>query len=297
MTKEPPPSPFRIIGYAPEWDSVIAEIQFDKLTHINYAFLLPRSDGTFESLAQPEKLKTLVAEAHAHGVKVLISIGGWGYDEQFETLASDPGKRLVFVQEALRFAGEYDLDGLDIDWEYPDPGSSAQNYLALMSELRGALPPGKLLTSAVVSKGSLAEGIPAEVFTVVDFLNLMVYDASQTDHSPYSLAEEALDYWQGRGLPLEKTVLGVPFYGRPVGIAYRELVRADPAAAQRDESDFNGQKIFYNGIPTMQRKTELALQRASGIMIWELAHDTTGESSLLRAIFHTVTEHSKPSNP
>ena len=297
MTKEASPSPFRIIGYAPEWDSVVAEIQFDKLTHINYAFLLPRSDGTFESLDQPEKLTELVAEAHAHKVKVLISIGGWGYDEQFEVMAADPAKRLVFVQEAVRFADEYNLDGLDIDWEYPDPGSSAQNYLALMIELRQALPQGKLLTSAVVSKGSLAAGIPAEVFAVVDFLNLMVYDGSQTDHSPYSLAEEALDYWSQLGLPQEKTVLGVPFYGRPIGIAYRELVQADPSAAQRDESEFNGQKIYYNGIPTMQRKTELALQRASGIMIWELAHDTTGESSLLSAIYATVRKHTTPGNP
>lgn len=297
MTKETPPPPFRIIGYAPEWDSVVAEIQFDKLTHINYAFLLPKSDGSFDSLAQPEKLKALVAEAHAHGVKVLISIGGWGTDEQFETLASDPEKSGVFVQEALLFANEYNLDGLDIDWEYPDPGSSAQHYLALMTELREGLPPGKLLTSAVVSKGSLAEGIPAEVFAVVDFLNLMVYDASQTDHSPYSLAEEALDYWGARGLPHEKTVLGVPFYGRPVGVAYHDLVEADPAAAQRDESEFNGQKIFYNGIPTIQRKTELALQRASGIMIWELAHDTSGETSLLSAIYHIVTQHATPDHP
>jgi chitinase len=295
--KEALPPNFRIVGYAPEWDSVVAEIQFDKLTHINYAFLLPKSDGTFTDLEQPEKLKALVAEAHQQKVKVLISIGGWGTDEQFEALAAEPAKRALFVQEALRFAEAYELDGLDIDWEYPDPGSSSQNYLALMTELRGALPQGKLLTSAVVSQGSLAEGIPAEVFAVVDFLNLMVYDASETDHSPYSLAVDALDYWSRRGLPLEKTVLGVPFYGRPVGIAYRDLVQADPAAAQRDESEFNGQTIFYNGIPTMQRKTELALQRASGIMIWELAHDTSGETSLLSAIYRTALQGQAPENP
>lgn len=289
-----PPSTFRIIGYAPEWDSVVSEIQFDKLTHINYAFLLPKADGTFESLEQPEKLKALVAEAHRQGVKVLISIGGWGYDEQFEALAAEASSRNVFVQEALQFAREFELDGLDIDWEYPDPGRSSENFLALMAELREALPQGKLLTAAVVSKGSLAEGIPAEVFGMVDFLNLMVYDASKTDHSPYSLAVESLDYWSRRGLPAEKTVLGVPFYGRPVGIPYRQLVQADPAAAQRDESDFNGQKIYYNGIPTLQRKTALALQRASGIMIWELAHDTMDETSLLKAIYETVMNSKLP---
>ena len=288
MTQDISSSAFRIIGYTPEWDTVVKEIQFDKLTHINYAFLLPRADGFFENLEHPEKLKEIVSEGHSHGVKILISIGGWGYDEQFEALAADADKRGTFVQEANRFANEYDLDGVDIDWEYPDPGESSQNYLALMRELRASLPVGKLLTSAVVSKGSLAEGIPAQVFPVVDFLNIMVYDNSQTDHSPYWLAEEALDYWQARGLPIEKTVLGVPFYGRPEGVAYRNLVQADPSAAQRDISDYSGKDVFYNGIPTMQRKTELALKRASGIMIWELAHDTQDATSLLGAIFETV---------
>ena len=288
MTKEHSSSTFRIIGYAPEWDTVVEEIQFDKLTHINYAFLLPRQDGTFEELEHPEKLSEIVSEGHAHGVAILISIGGWGYDEQFETLAADPATRATFVQEAMRFARDYALDGIDIDWEYPDPGESSQNYMALMTELRAALPQGKLLTSAVVSEGTLAEGIPVEVFQVVDFMNIMAYDGSETDHSPYRLAEEALDYWQSYGLPTEKTVLGVPFYGRPDGVAYRSLIEVDPAAAQRDESDFSGRKIYYNGIPTMQRKTELALKRASGIMIWELAQDSTDSTSLLSAIYRTV---------
>lgn len=295
MTPENSPSSFRIIGYAPEWDTVVQEIQFDKLTHINYAFLLPKPDGSFEDLEHPDKLKDLVTEAHKHGVKVLVSIGGWGYDEQFETLAADPSYRAVFVQEATRFAALYNLDGIDIDWEYPDAGESSQNFLELMKALRTALPEGMLLTSAVVSRGSNAEGIPAEVFPVVDFLNIMVYDDSQTDHSPYWLAEEALDYWQGRGLPPEKTVLGVPFYGRPEGIAYRRLVQADPTAADRDVTEYGvgeyeGKKIYYNGMATMQRKTELAMQRASGIMIWELAHDTLDSTSLLGVISRTASK-------
>jgi chitinase len=288
MTPENLPSSFRIIGYAPEWDTVVQEIQFDKLTHINYAFLLPKPDGSFEDLEHPEKLKEIVTEAHKHGVKVLISIGGWGYDEQFEALAADPDSRAAFVQKAGQFAQDYALDGIDIDWEYPDEGESSQNYLKLMQDLRSSLPDDKLLTSAVVSQGSLAEGIPVEVFPVVDFLNIMVYDESQTNHSPYWSAEEALDYWLGRGLPPEKTVLGVPFYGRPEGIAYRKLVQADPSAADRDVSEYEGEKIYYNGMATMQRKTELAMQRASGIMIWELAHDTLDSTSLLGVISRTA---------
>ena len=288
MTPENPPVNFRIIGYAPEWDTLVQEIQFDKLTHLNYAFLLPNSDGTLESLENPQKLKELVAAAHQQGVKVLISVGGWGTDEQFESLAADPDRRLTFVQNTLQFVQDYELDGVDIDWEYPDPGESAQNFLGLMKALRASLPDRKLLTAAVVSQGKLAEGIPAEVFPLVDFLNIMVYDNSQTDHSPYWLAEEALDYWQEHGLPPEKTVLGVPFYGRPEGVAYRKLVEADPTAAERDISEYEGKNIYYNGMSTIEKKTQLAMQRASGIMIWELAQDTSDSTSLLGVISQTV---------
>jgi chitinase len=287
---ETPSSRFRIIGYATMWDSVVDEIQYDKLTHINYAFLLPKPDGTFTYPKQPVTLRDIVAEAHAHEVKVLISIGGGGLDGPFEALASDPATRAVFVQDAMNFVKEFELDGVDIDWESPNPGDSAKNYLSLMTELRAALPQGKLLTSAVASHGHSAESIPTEVFGLVDFLNIMAYDGSETDHSPYSLAKRALDYWSGRGLPREKTILGVPFYGRPEGVTYRELVQADPTAPDRDVSNYKGKEIYYNGMATMQRKTELALQRASGIMIWELAFDTRDETSLLDVISRTASK-------
>jgi GH18 family chitinase len=55
-----------------------------------------------------------------------------------------------------------------------------------------------------------------------------------------------------------------------------------------DSSEYLGGMVFYNGIPTIQAKTQLALQRASGIMIWELSQDTMDETSLLNAIFQTV---------
>ena len=296
-TATPVPKTFRIVGYTPDWDTVVEEVQFDKLTHVNYAFLLPKSDGTFKEVANPQKLRDIVTQAHAQGVQVLISVGGWGYDDQFETLATDPKKRSTFVDGLCRYVNNYTLDGADIDWEYPDRGDSARNFLGLMQELRAALPPGKLLTSAVVASGALAEGIPSEVFALVDFLNIMAYDGSETDHSPYGYAEQAMDYWQKLGLPPEKMVLGVPFYSRPGEMPYRMLVQADPAAAYQDKIDYGGNLEYYNGIATIQRKTQLAMQRGSGIMIWELAQDSTDATSLLNAIYQTVHGTPRPFYP
>jgi GH18 family chitinase len=99
-----------------------------------------------------------------------------------------------------------------------------------------------------------------------------------------SYAEATLTYWADRGLPAAQGVLGVPFYSRPHEVSYRDLVQADPAAAEADEVEYYTGMVNYNGPATIGLKTELAMERASGIMIWTVTDDTTDETSLLRAI-------------
>lgn len=278
-----PNPPFRVIGYVTE-DTTVETVPYAKLTHINYSFLLPKDDGTLQHLANGWKLKKLVGLAHKENVQVLISVGGWGLDPQFESFASDPAMRAVFIKQSLDFMNEYNLDGIDIDWEYPDPGQSAQNYVALMRELRAALPAGALLTTAVPAFGENADNILAESFESLDFVNLMVYDISDQQHSSMQDTIKSLDYWLDRGLPAEKTVLGLPFYSRPSWVPYRKLVAQNPAAAQNDEQEYAGKLEYYNGIPTIQEKTKLALRRVSGVMFWAFSQDTLDETSLLSAI-------------
>jgi GH18 family chitinase len=277
---------FRVIAYVTA--AVVPEvIPYDRLTHINYAFLIPNADGTFAPMANTWKLEKIVADAHQAGVQVLISVGGWGWDEQFEVMAADPDLRALFVANLTDFVHEHGLDGSDIDWEYPDPGQSAENFLALIRELRQAMP-DKLLTTAVVSYGATGEGVLSETFELFDFVNVMTYDGP--DHGTMEQYQAGLDYWQGRGLPPEKTVMGLPFYARPIEAVYRKIVEADPQAAFLDTIEWNGEMIYYNGIPTIQAKTELAMERAGGIMFWTLEHDAMDDLSLLKAIEATVKE-------
>ena len=279
-----PTKTFCIIGYAADWEGALNPAQLPHLTHINYAFLLPNADGSVNGIANPWILEDIVRQAHAKNVKVLISIGGWGTDKEFEALAASAESRRRFVDAAIEFVEQYQLDGADVDWEYPEANSpSADNFTALMTELREQLPPGKLLTAAV-ALGQNANGVKADVFEAVDFLNVMAYDGPGQNHSSYEFAEEALNYWQRRGLPQDKTVLGVPFYSRPGEVLYRQLIAANPAAARVDQFDYNGKMTFYNGVLTMQKKTQLAKRLASGIMIWTIAADSLDETSLLNAI-------------
>src|SRR5574339_1592 len=224
MVPSPLPSRFIILAYATE--GIFADISpYEKLTHINYAFLTPKAHGTFNPIANGCKLRKIVETAHKHDVQVCISVGGWGWDAQFEEMAADPRLRKVFVQNLTAFVDEYQLDGVDMDWEYPDPGPSAENFVALIQELRAAMP-DRLLTTAVVSYGDEhGLGVPDESFELFDFVNVMTYDGP--DHGTMDQFERCLRYWSGRGLPAEKIVLGVPFYGDP-NLPYFKIVQADP---------------------------------------------------------------------
>lgn len=277
--------PFRIIAYATDGIIEIL-IPYDQLTHINYSFLTPRSDGTFNPIVNGWKLKKIVETGNEKNVQVLISVGGWGWDKQFEEMAASPQTRSAFVRNLKAFVDEYQLDGVDMDWEYPDPGESSQNFLALIAELRAAMP-DKLLTTAVVAYGDeYGLGIPSETFELFDFVNVMTY--AGRDHGTMEQFHTGLEYWSGRGLPKEKIVLGVPFYSEPGGVSFAKLTKNDPASALVDSFEYIGAVQNYNGIPTIQAKTEIALKESGGIMFWALDHDAQGEFSLVNAIYRTV---------
>lgn len=76
---------------------------------------------------------------HEHRqLKLLLSIGGWSYSGNFKAVC-DPAKRTCFAQSAVRLLADNGLDGLDIDWEYPETPSEAQAYVDLLREVRAQL--------------------------------------------------------------------------------------------------------------------------------------------------------------
>jgi GH18 family chitinase len=288
--------PFRVIGYLQGRGIDTASIQFQYLTHINFAFAIPaKNGGGLEALRSWDKLTGLVEKAHKNNVKVFISIGGWsvgdggGEDSRFHRMAEDKGERDLFVAKTMDLVRRYNLDGVDTDWEYPDiENRSAEDNVLLMRQLADSLHlHNKELSAAVVHYGNQGEGTKKEVFDVVDWLNLMAYDddhGQPIPHSPYSLAEKSINYWvKERGLPPQKAVLGLPFYGKPRKenlSHYKDLLAAgaDPMA---DEFD----SVYYNGIATIKKKTELAKQQGlGGVMIWEISQDVNDDRSLLKAI-------------
>jgi chitinase len=277
----------KIVGYTPSWSTVESTIQYSKLTHINYAFVLPNDDGSLQSVPEPQLLESIVEGAHENNVKVVVSIGGWndGDDSSFVEFVNTDEGRTRFTNAVLDLIDLYDLDGIDIDWEYPDPGTQADNYSLLMKQLADALHPNdKILTAAVVASGWTGGGVKSDVFDNVDFINLMAYDKNNGNHAPYSYAQESINYWSGRGLPDDKLVLGVPYYARPSWNGYNVKVNQNSANICRDTDGTD----YWDGIPTMRQKAQLA-RNYGGIMTWELSQDTNNSSSLLTAMWEVIT--------
>lgn len=279
---------FKVVGYFPTWQGDVNTIPYSKVTHINYSFVLPTNTGGLMPLdGGGTRLQTLVSKAHASGVKVLIAVGGWnnGDDSAFRSLSANSTYRTAFVNNLVNFVNQYNLDGVDIDWEYPDAGTEATNFLKLMQQLSSAMHSrGKLLTAAVTAN-DFPGSVNADVINAVDFLNLMAYDLG-TPHSTYQHAQNALTHWTyEEGLPKSKAVLGVPFYSHTNWVAYKDVIaRYGTSASQVD----NAGGLDYNGQPTIRAKAELAKAQAGGIMFWELSQDTTNGTSLLSTIAEVV---------
>lgn len=277
---------FPIIAYTTPIES--EKVPYKYLTHINYSFSKANPDGTITNPPRPDLLKQIVKKARKNRVKVGLAIGGWngGDDSAFEKLAAKPESRQKFAKECLRLVKEFRLDGIDIDWEYPDPGQSAKNCTELIKEIAKVLKPKKkFLSIAIVAKGRQGEGVEAEVFKYVDYVNIMSYDGGE--HSTFAQAETSLDYWLKRGVSKKKAIIGVPFYSRGKKVkAYKDIIKENPEA--KDFDLFEGMK--YNGKKMIARKTKLAKEKAGGIMFWQLSQDAPGKDSLVKVIYQTVNK-------
>jgi chitinase len=296
-------SQFKKIGYVPfrvNSSVDLDKINFDLLTHINLAFVNPDSLG---NLVLPSELDPLIRAAHDHRVKVLASIGGGSFHPYLAVALRDSA-RPAYIQKLVQLCEDRQLDGIDVDVENAAIDS---NYGRLVRDLSHALKKKhKLLTAALATwNGDL---IPENALKKFDFINVMSYDQTGPwtpdrpgPHSTYEKAVSDLQYWVSiRGVPKEKVNLGVPFYGYCFGtkygesMSYRDILNnfagADTTDVQQPDS---GGVIHYNGLATIKKKTELALNQAGGLMIWQILQDAEGERSLLFNIDQLVKASGK----
>lgn len=301
--------PFKCIAYLfCRSDDGLPLLDFDIVTHVNYAFAIPTEEGHVRPLENPSLARAVVEKAHQNGRKVLISLGGWSYEdipleETFRLGTDAPEKIASLARGIVSMAEEFGFDGVDVDWEYPRVhDGSKEQYEALISTLHDLLKPkGMLLTAAVLAGvdsrnqpiASACDAQDRPSFDKLDWINLMTYDCDGPVHSSFGFTRNSVDYWvTQKGFQPDKLTLGLPFYGKPVPTAYRDLLKADPDAFEKDMVLLNGQENWYNGADTLRKKVALAKEKGlGGVMIWEISHDSEAkETSLLQVLGQAIQE-------
>ncbi len=289
---------FKVVGYLSGGNfKRVGELELNRLTYLNLAFANPDKDGNLV-FDRGHDIAPVVKKGHEAGLKVYISLAGGGRPDTniWKSVLLDQN-RPVFVKNIVDYVEQNNLDGVDVDIEGNLLPTIRESYNPFVIDLKKALhAKGKGITAALGAT-HIHESVSQEAIESYDFINVMVYDKTgiwQPDdvgpHSPYSFAEEAIVFWtQQRKIPADRIVLGVPFYGfdfTPPAryIDFSEIIEGKPSLAYQDSEG----KRFYNGIPTIVKKTELAKQKLAGVMIWEISCDTTGDLSLLRALDQTI---------
>jgi GH18 family chitinase len=224
----------QVIGYYCDW--LTNTVDFSKYTILNYAFVEPNADGTIKVPAVATTVLTnMVSQAHANGVKALVSVGGWTWSNNFPAIASTDASRKKFASECQRYITTYGLDGIDIDWEYPGytdhMGTAADkvNCTLLFQEIRKAIG-SKLLTACYGCAPDRMLNIEwSKLISVVDMFNLMTYDffgawdattnhnsplyAPAQGHPSLNLSAAFKAIVNTYGVPSTKVNIGVAFYG------------------------------------------------------------------------------------
>ncbi len=313
-----PPAPFGyyVVGYFPSYRSLadVPDVKFRMTNVVVYSFYTVNSAGGLSAPSAPTATLTAVRDkARTNSAKIFLGINDGSGDGKtyFTNMAATSAGRNNFIRQVMNAVRVNDLDGVDMDWEYPTTANGTdQTFTELMKELSDSLHrDGRYYLSAAITAGKYAGGnrdaIRNEIFPYVDMFNVMAYDDFSTSvpykhHSDYALAQTCLNYWLNtRGMPASKCVLGLPAYGRPSGITQTNTVLtyktilAQGGNPQYDSAvvtagGFINYTIYYNGQYTVKRKAKLAKDIANGVMLWEKWQDAADGNSLLKAACDTV---------
>ncbi len=217
----------------------ITDVTISTLDIINYGFANALSNCTvgISDLTSIERMVSL----RQKGIRVLLCIGGYGAaGANFSLAAKTKEGRKKFANSILDILKEYHFDGVDVDWEYPgyetgtDLSIDMPNYTLLMQEIRDTLKaynPEYLVTAALPGgKYGYARYELQKVGQILDYVNLMTYDlqssTTSTHHTglyngsytPHGSVEQTVEIYSLRGVPKNKQIIGIAFYGRQFNV-------------------------------------------------------------------------------
>ncbi len=219
-----------------------------KLSHINYAFVDVKDNRAWlhNEATDTINFRRLIAlKKQNKDLKILISLGGWTWSKNFSDAVLTDTSTHAFAYSCIDIVAKYDLDGVDIDWEYPGLiGDSnifrpedKEHYTLLFKELRQGLDSLKkitrrkyLVTTAVGSHQDFIDHTEMDkVQQYTDFINLMAYDYAggsdtisshhtnlyaSSDDTAQGSTDKSIKAFMAAGVPAKKLVVGMGFYGK-----------------------------------------------------------------------------------
>ena len=239
-----PNSDQEIIAFLPSW--VIAKkekLNLDKLTQLIYFGIGVNEDGSLVKIKDggdavlewqylnSDVFKEIRKEAEQNNTKILVALKNFD-NQEIDQLISDPYAIGKFIKEASLLIEDYDLDGINIDFEYVTQSDfpTAKHFNGFLSEVSQSL--REKYPDIVISVDLNATAVlvdPAydmvKIGELADQVILMGYDYHTMKSSQagpiaplHAMAksggsiEKSLESLTGR-VPDNKTILGIPFYG------------------------------------------------------------------------------------
>lgn len=171
----------------------VTDANISLYTHIHFAFLTLNTDFSINTISTAVAVQLTLLQGMTD-VKCMESIGGWSFSTDIGTYAifrdavSTETNRATLISNVVTFLDEYDLDGVNWDWEYPDepdiagiPADTTEDstgYFELLIELADAFE----ATDKTVSITAPASFWYLQYFSVetissaVDYIILMTYE-------------------------------------------------------------------------------------------------------------------------
>jgi chitinase len=324
-----------VAGYYAEWTTreyPPSAIPLQNLTHVLHAFAWPNADG---SISYPTGFLTPVPEltqrAHISGKKVLLSLGGYTDSLGFSPMAGNPTARAKFVATLTALCLSNHYDGADLDWEFPENLTDRQNLTLLVQDIRTywkQAAPNLMLTMTINADDWRGKYFDvATLHPLLDWIGVMTYCyygswSGMSGHNAplYSNPLDPMEagsvdqsirqyFHEQRGVPYNKLVSGIPFYG----LAYTGTTQLYKPAAGGNACEYTvastlnytynwdsvsqvpyltsplngGTIVTFEDPVSVRLKCQYAkAQGLAGVMIWELSQDllSIGNQPLLSAV-------------
>ena len=284
---------FQVSVYASVNTSSPQSIPYERIDGLVLAFINPVDDcrGFSETgfpWVQEVVRRARAQEANGRKITVAFAIGGGGNEitnQRLESIASRAECRQQFAGQVAAILAKNDLDGVNLDWEFPKT-SSLGNYTLLIKALRESIG-AKSLSIAIYDdsgKEDASVRLTSDVFPFVDYYMVMAYLAPRND---------AIRGWVNPpwNLPRSKLRLGLAFFGNPdnggPGLPYKQLLGSVPPPQVNPCGDRVG-VYKLNGLRTTRELTRFAMtEQLGGITAWELGQDRPDGVSLLNAASET----------